>query len=217
MPFKKMYFLCGALLGSVGLIFQFYLILNNINQSIGFTIVNYFSYFTILTNLLITVFHFSMLFEKSKPAIWFNQPGKKTALTLYIVIVGFIYQVILRWMWSPQGLAMITDEILHSITPLYFLIGWLLLFEKTKLKWSVLFPWLIYPLCYLIYTIIRGSLVNWYPYPFINVSEIGYSQTFINSAGVTLVFVLFGLLFILTDNKIAKQRGMKIGKKTGIL
>ncbi|MFZ5976285.1 MULTISPECIES: Pr6Pr family membrane protein [unclassified Hydrotalea] len=33
--------------------------------------------------------------------------------------------------------------------------------------------WLIYPLLYLVYILIRGSFSGFYPYPFVNVLQIG--------------------------------------------
>jgi hypothetical protein len=33
--------------------------------------------------------------------------------------------------------------------------------------------WLAYPAAWLGYTLIRGASVDWYPYPFVDVSQLG--------------------------------------------
>lgn len=201
---KRLFLLFGALSGSFALILQFYLMLTNSKNGIAFTITNYFSFFTILTNTLVTIFYFSMLLPKSKAHAFFSKPGHSTAVTLYILIVGLVYQLILRFTWSPEGLAMIVDELLHSVNPLLFLLAWIFIFKKNNLNWSLLLKWMIYPLAYLVYSLIRGSIVNWYPYPFLDVSIIGMQQTIINSLGVTGLFLLIGFILYSIENKLSK-------------
>jgi len=91
---------------------------------------------------------------------------------------------------------MIVDELLHSVIPLLFIIQWYLYAPKEGLKWKNIFLWLMYPLLYLIYTLFRGYLSGFYPYPFINVTELGYSRVFINCIGLLIVFLFLSLLFI---------------------
>ena len=49
----------------------------------------------------------------------------------------------------------------------------------------------LYPLCWLVFTLIRGAVISWYPYPFINVTQLGYGRTILNCFWVSLL--LFGL------------------------
>ena len=201
---KRLFLIFAALSGSFALILQFYLMLTNSKNGIAFTITNYFSFFTILTNTLVTIFYFSMLLPKSKAHAFFSKPGHSTAVTLYILIVGLVYQLILRFTWSPEGIAMIVDELLHSVNPLLFLIAWIFIFKKNNLNWSLLLKWLIYPLAYLVYSLIRGSIVNWYPYPFIDVTKIGIQQSLVNSLMVTAMFVLIGSLLLAVEKRMSK-------------
>jgi len=63
---------------------------------------------------------------------------------------------------------------------------------------------MLYPFCYLLYSIMRGAITNYYPYPFIDVNKIGYAKTFTNAGFVFIGFLLLGALFIGYD-KIKKQ------------
>jgi len=59
--------------------------------------------------------------------------------------------------------------------------------------------WLIYPLVYFVYALLRGHLLGAYAYPFIDVAMLGYTQVFINAGGILVGFVLIGLLVIGID------------------
>jgi hypothetical protein len=110
--------------------------------------------------------------------------------------VSAVYNLILRFLWHPEGLQKIVDELLHSVIPILFLIYWFVFVLKDQLKWNSFWPWLLYPLVYVIYVFIRGSLSGFYPYPFLNVTQIGFAKALINSTSLTMVFVVVSLLFI---------------------
>jgi len=54
--------------------------------------------------------------------IIFFEAGVITAITVYITIVGLVYNVILRFLWKPEGLQFIVDELLHTVIPLLLLV-----------------------------------------------------------------------------------------------
>jgi hypothetical protein len=47
------------------------------------------------------------------------------------------------------------------------------------------------------YTLIRGSVVDWYPYPFFNVGENGYLSVGLVSAGIAVLAWFFSWLLSL--------------------
>jgi hypothetical protein len=73
---------------------------------------------------------------------------------------------------------------------------WFLLTCKAVLKWKNIFPWLLYPVTYIMFILIRGAFSGFYPYPFINVSELGYNKVLINCLGLLLVFLFLSLLIV---------------------
>jgi len=193
----RIYLFLIALLGWFALITQFYLNLNSGVASTGEIIIRYFSYFTLLTNLLVAVCCTCLLLAPtSKWGRFFSKTKTSTAVTVYILIVGLIYNTILRFIWNPTGLQMMVDELLHTVIPLMFLFYWIIFANKSGLKWKDIFPWLIYPLVYLIFVLIRGSFSGFYPYPFIHAGNLGMQQTLINALGVTALFVVVSLMFI---------------------
>jgi len=191
-----MFLTIGTALGWFAIIFQFYLIIVNRIASIPETIIRFFNFFTILTNILVALcFTFLLLKPGSKWGRFFARPTVLTALTAYIAVVGIIYNVILRFLWSPQGLQLIVDELLHTVIPIWFILYWFIFVPKETLKWNIL-PWLIYPLIYCVYSLIRGAIFEFYPYPFIDVSVLGYNKVFINIVALVIVFLVTSLLLV---------------------
>lgn len=192
----KFFISAGMLLAWFAVILQFYLILVNRAASVPETIIRFFSFYTILTNMLVAICFTLLLFQKSKWYTFFSSPKTLTAITVYIVIVGAVYNLVLRNIWQPQGMQLLVDELLHSVDPVLFLLFWIFFVNKSELKWKNVFPWLIYPLVYLIYILIRGSFANWYPYPFVDVIQLGYSKVLINSVLLSITFIAVSLVFI---------------------
>ena len=48
-----------------------------------------------------------------------------------------------------------------------------------------------------------GEARDWYPYPFIDVGEIGYGQAIVNVLGVTALLVLVGQIYVFLDRRLS--------------
>ncbi|TXT33666.1 MAG: hypothetical protein FD136_764 [Chitinophagaceae bacterium] len=176
----------------VGVLLQFIVMMQHTKLPPVEAVVRFFSYFTILSNLIVATFFAMQIFKKQQPTHFFLQPATSLSVTVYIMVVGLIYQVILSKLYSLQGLNLLANNILHGVTPIATFIFWLVFESKRKVQYNSIVYFLIYPLIYLIYTLIRGSIVQFYPYPFVDVIKLGLQQVFINS---TYVMFLFLILF----------------------
>ncbi len=204
---KRKLELTGVFLSWFAIITQFILIIENRITNIPETVVRFFSFFTILTNLLVAIYFTVHYFDlKKKLFSLFIKPTTLTAITVFILIVGSVYQIALRHIWQPTGLQRIIDELLHTIIPLYFLIYWYLNIKKEGLKIKRLLFWLLYPLIYSLFIFIRGYFSNYYPYPFLNITEIGLSKTLLNMSVILIItlLVMFGL--VLLGKQITKSK-----------
>lgn len=183
-----------AVTGWFAIIAQFILMLENRTTSIPEMVVRFFSFFTIFTNILVaSYFTNQIISSKGKTENLFSKTGTLTAVTVYITVVGLVYQIALRHLWKPTGLQMIVDELLHTTIPTLTIIYWFLYEQKSELKWKMIPKFLLYPLFYLAFILLRGELSGFYPYPFINVTALGWSQTLIN------ILVLFGVFLVLSS------------------
>ena len=193
----------AAVLGWAGLGIQLYLIFFarlSLGASLLGGLVSFFSYFTVLTNTLVAVVLTCAVTDRESTARrWFLQPWVSSGIAVSIAVVGLAYSILLRHLWHPQGWQFIADELLHDVMPLLFLAYWWLCVPKGTLRLKHLPLWLIYPLVYFAYALLRGHLLGAYAYPFIDVALLGYPQVFINAGGILLGFVLIALLVIGID------------------
>ena len=200
---KKLFTLLLLLLGWFAVITQLKLMVDNRVTELPETLIRFFSFFTILTNIIVATYY-SLEFFKVEIR-WFNSRNKAeilTAVTVYITVVGLVYQILLRHIWNPTGMQRLVDELLHSIIPLLVIIYWIIYENKTVLKWKMIPRWLIYPMVYLVYIILRGHLSGFYPYPFVDVATHGLQQVLINSFFMTLLFLVLSLVMVFVGKRI---------------
>ena len=192
-----------AVLGWAGLGIQLYLIFFarlSVGASLLGGLVSFFSYFTVITNTLVAVvLTCAVTGRESAARRWFLQPWVSSGIAVSIAVVGLAYSVLLRHLWHPQGWQFIADELLHDLMPLLFLVYWWVCVPKGTLRLKHLPLWLIYPLVYFAYALLRGHLLGAYAYPFIDVALLGYPQVFVNAGGILVGFVLIALLVIGID------------------
>ena len=201
---KKVILFVLAILGWVTLIVRLYLRITESNFTPLESTIQFFSYFTILTNLLVTVYctiQLSRLFNGSKN----NRPESLTALTVFILIVGIVYHVALKPIWNPEGLHMILSEIHHTVVPLGTALLWISDPNKNKLDLKRLLLWLIYPILYISFVLIRGNFSDFYPYPFLNVNELGLSSVIKNSLLLLGIMIIMLVGFYLIGSKWKKK------------
>lgn len=195
-----------ALIGWFAVITQYILMLNASTTGFIDTTIRFFSFFTILTNSLAAIYftHQTVLKDYNEKR-FLNFPGSLTAITIYIFVVGLVYQIILRKTYTPKGMDMLVNELLHSLMPLLVLLFWYLYEEKAVIKWKSLFLWLIYPFIYIVFILIRGSFSNYYPYPFINVLNLGLRAVLINSFLLMILFMVLSAILVGTGKLISKK------------
>lgn len=187
-----------AFLTWFSIVFQF-------NLTTG-SIANLFSYFTILCNLLVALsLSFSIFFPKTKIGIYFSSISVQTAIALYIFIVALVYNSVLRGLLLLEGWQILVDNMLHVVIPILYLLYWFFFVPKAYLNWKNGMYWTLFPFLYLIYSLIRGAIVQWYPYPFLNAAKYGYEQVIFNVGIMLLVFFSAGAILIVVNNKVIKK------------
>jgi hypothetical protein len=185
---KRLLAIILAVLGWMTLLIRLVLRMQTEGVEPSESFVQFFSYFTILTNFLVTLYFTNEL--RGERGIGFlKKPSAIGSLTVFISIVGLVYHLILKPIWKPEGFTMILSEIHHTVVPAGTLIYWLFFKAQNLVRFKSMLLWLIYPVLYLSFVIWRGGLSGFYPYPFLNVGELGLEQVLINSAGLLGVMI----------------------------
>ncbi|MCL2061262.1 MAG: Pr6Pr family membrane protein [Firmicutes bacterium] len=193
------------------------------NQRSG---LNYFAYFTYLSNTVVFIWliltGISGLCKKEKMQRFLIAPQIFGAVFLYTFIVGFIFYGILRWIVTPYPwsvwYARLADFFNHGLTPLFMTLLFIFSTNETqkKLTQKHVLLWLIYPFVYFVFSMVRGAIINWYPYPFINPAWQPYAAVsappilliILAAAAFMSVFYLLGFATMkLSNKKIAKCGG----------
>ena len=99
-------------------------------------------------------------------------------------------------LYHPQGLRFACDIILHYVMPPLFVLDWALFVDKRVLSWRLTLHSFAVPAVYLIWTALHGAFAGFYPYPFLNVSRIGYEQALMNVGGLIVAFVCLVLALV---------------------
>ncbi|RMO91209.1 hypothetical protein ALQ33_04805 [Pseudomonas syringae pv. philadelphi] len=207
---QRYYALVGACLGWTGLVIQLYLIFIGRyvdHASLLGGLVRFFSFFTVLTNTLVAVALSCALTERQSAGHrFFRHPVVCAGITVSIALVGLAYNILLRHLWHPQGWQWVTDELLHDVMPLGFVLYWWLFVPKGHVRFKHIALWAMYPVVYFAYVLLRGDMIGDYLYPFIDVGTIGFPNAFINALGVLLGFVLIALLLVGIDQWAARRQ-----------
>lgn len=159
----------------------------------------FLSYFTILTNLLVAVVATAAIRTQPSPSFFYN-PSIVGCATTSIVLVGLGYHLLLRDVWSPQGVAWWANILLHYVVPLGAVLH--LMTYRSPRRVSLLAPllWGLYPLLFLGYTLIRGAWVGSYSYPFLDVNVLGYARAVFNAAVLMVCFLGMGYAILAVLN-----------------
>jgi hypothetical protein len=201
--FRRLIAFITCIIAWIGMIIQYYVaIKSGPNHNLSFLESNtrFWGYFTVLTNFLCAICLTSVLFFRGSWHRFFSKFSTQTAITVYILIVGLGYNVLLRHLYTFNGAHAISNEIQHVVVPGLFTIYWFFL-PKKALKWKLVFLWLLYPFVYLVMALTRGSIDGFYPYPFLNANEISFSEVIKNAAGLMVAFVLVSLVFIAVSGR----------------
>ena len=201
-------------------------------RDVAVTIANFFSFFTILSNLTAAIV---LLWA----AIWFWTRGRRGAdaeprglavalacVSTFMIITGIVYNVLLRNVVLPQGSEPVwwSNEVLHLVGPLFLLADVLVGPLRRALSWRALWVIVAFPILWAAYTMVRGPLTTnpvsgepyWYPYPFLNPNNpdlqpvSGYAGVMLYVGGIALAFLLVGSFVVWWSRRhgVADDRGV---------
>ena len=202
--------IAGLVIGLAGLVLQFCISIPasmEAGRSLLGSIVFLFSFFTILTNIGAVLVYTSLL--SSTGYAWlpaFAGFRMRAGIAVSITLVFIVYATVLSQLWHPQGLFLLCDVLLHYVTPVLFVLWWLVAGADGRTRWGDISWWMLYPVAYLIYALARAPIAGEVPYPFLDVAKNGAASVAISAAAVTGLFLLLCVVAVLVDHGVARIR-----------
>jgi hypothetical protein len=149
-------------------------------------------FFTILTHVLATLtFGAAALRRDGVGAPWL------AALTLAVILVGAVYHTLLRGITVFEGYGLWADHGLHTVVPVACALWWIAYAPKQTLAYADLPMFVVWPVVYVAYSLARAARDGVYPYPFMDIAEIGAGAVVTNLSGLLLLLFLGGLIFVM--------------------
>ncbi len=142
-------------------------------QAGAFQLFNFFGYFTILSNLfaglvlLISAFY---LAGHRKPSP--QNDILRGASVLYMAVTGLVYVTLLSQYDLDLTLPWV-NFVLHFVAPVFVVADWFYQPPVSRLQPKQVATWLVFPAAYLVYSLVRGTMAHWYPYPFLSPEMTG--------------------------------------------
>ncbi|TQM81157.1 hypothetical protein FHX81_3518 [Saccharothrix saharensis] len=107
---------------------------------------------------------------------------------LGITITGVVFAVLLAPLVHHVGVSWWVDLGFHRLSPVLAVLGWLLFGPRPRIDWSTIAKaLLIWPVLWILYTFVHGAITDWYPYPFLDVTEVGFGTALRNALLVPAV------------------------------
>lgn len=175
-------------------------------------VANLFTLFTVLTSLVVAASSLQVALRPQWRSLFWRV--LRLDAVIGIIVVAAVYHALLAALNDPQGTELVVDVLWHTVVPVLTVLGWLAFgprhgVDARVVAWSVAFP-----LAWLAFTLVRGALTGWYPYPFVDVDDLGYAQVALNCLGITALFLGLAALVGLVDRALGRRSsrgGARIG------
>ncbi|WP_152617481.1 Pr6Pr family membrane protein [Phaeacidiphilus oryzae] len=167
---------------------------------------DFWIYFTFQSNLILAVCFGILTVQGLRggagPGV---PPAVKGAATLYILITGLVFNLLLANPASPfytvqqESHYVWHSVLLHVLCPLMALGDWVFIGPRARLRLRDALHWLGYPLAYLAFALVRGAVVGGgtrYPYPFLDLTEHSGVAVTINCVCLAVFFWLLGTALV---------------------
>lgn len=175
-------------------------------------VANTFAYFTVQSNLIVGFTSLWLAVRRDDTALWFRV--LRLLGVVNITLTFLVFHAVLRDLQDLTGQAAFADVLLHSVSPVLCVSGWVLFGPRGRLDRRVVALAPGYLLAWGAFTLGRGEMVGFYPYPFMDPEGKGYPRVALNLAIIAVVFVALCAATLALDRRLARRRAAGAGTAT---
>lgn len=171
--------------------------------ALGSRVLRFFSYFTVQSNILVAVVTGYLALDPRRDGpVW--RVARADAVVA-ITVTGLVHWFLLRPLLNLTGLNALADSLLHLVVPLLAVFGWILFGPRPRTDRDTVLRALAWPVVWFGYILVLGVVTGWYPYPFLEVPELGYPRVLLTALGVTILFLVLSALLLLLDRQLPQS------------
>ena len=167
---------------------------------------SFFSFFTVQSNVAAAaMLGLLVVVRRTERRRWFD--AVRGGVVFFVAITGVVFALLLQGLQEElQTTIPWVDTVLHRVVPLVLVVDWLLEPPRHRLSARVALAWIGCLAAWLAYTLVRGALVDWYPYPFVDASVHGYGGVAVRCAALLVAFVAGAAGFLWLGNRRVPSR-----------
>ena len=132
-----------------------------------------------------------------------------------ITITGLVHWFLLHPLDHFRGWLWASDTLVHIVVPVLVVLGWLVFGPRRRVSIRVVLLGLIWPVVWLIYTLVVGAMTGWYPYFFLDVRESGAATVAVYCVAILILLLAVSCLFWLGDRWLPGRRPDQAVSKGG--
>lgn len=213
MTLKSFLALVGLALAILGIVFNFWGMApaemtvtpdHPVARSLLDTLVWFWTYLTHLVTVCLALIYLAGVTDW-RALDWFRRPSVQTGALAYILVVAVYYVVMIEPAYPGVGISAVATWLLHKIGPAVFLIWWAYTVPHGQLKYRQVGLMILPAIPYAAWVLIRGAIVNDYPYAIFDPANGGYGSVALGLALVVLAMVAVAVLFVFIDGLLAPR------------
>lgn len=173
---------------------------SGVSVSLGVRLWRLFSYFTIQSNLIVLAAAIVLVLRPLRNGPVWNVV--RLDALLGITITGLVYAIILAPQVHLTGAALVATIGFHYVSPWAAVLAWLLFGPRPRMTWLTVLGAFVWPVAWMVYIFVQGTFTHWYPYPFLDVTKLGFPTSLRNALFVLLIGIVLGCVAKLLDRSL---------------
>jgi hypothetical protein len=179
----------------------------------GARLADLLSYFTIWSQIVVGVIMTLLYLNPQRKSKWFKVI--RLDAVMMIMVTGIVYNILLGPKYPPVGVNKYSSMFEHQLTPLITVIVFLVWGPRGWFTVMNLLRALILPVIWVVYTFLRGAILDSYPYDFFDVVSYGYASVITFVLGILFASLIVMCLLWALDAAIDKNRTVRQGPVIG--
>ncbi len=170
-------------------------------------IVNFLSRFTYQSNIFVGLVLLGGAFLAPRVIASVRWDRFRGAAVMYAVTTFLVYGFLIDGFYNPFDTDHYwTSTVLHQVIPVVVVVDLIARRFSNRLDGRSIALWMIYPLAFLAYSLVRGSITGWYPYDFLDPDESGgYAGVALYSLAISAGFLALAFLLARVSQRFPRQ------------